>query len=46
MWNFLRGGATFIPGATSISESRVSELYLDRIGICYYIAHVTTTALN
>ena len=46
MWKFLRGGATFIPGATSISESRVSELYLDRIGICYYIAHVTTTALN
>ena len=23
MWKFLRGGATFIPGATSIPESRV-----------------------
>ena len=24
MWKFLRGGATFIPGATSIPDSRVA----------------------
>ena len=27
MWKFLRGGATFIPGATSIPESRVPVPY-------------------
>ena len=26
MWKFLRGGATVIPGATFIPESRVSAL--------------------
>ena len=25
MWKFLRGGATFIPGGTSIPESRVND---------------------
>ena len=25
MWKILRGGATFIPGATSIPESRVDQ---------------------
>ena len=38
MWNFLGGGATVIPGATSIPESRVgadwfnsSSIFLDSI---------------
>ena len=28
MWKFFRGGATFIPGATSIPESRVHEVFV------------------
>ena len=33
MWKFLRGGATVIPGATFIPESRVPRCYLkDYIG--------------
>ena len=37
MWKFLRGGATFIPGATSIPESRVLEelINLRKIELIY-----------
>ena len=31
MWKFLRGGATFIPGATSIPESRVNSLKISKL---------------
>ena len=30
MWKFLRGGATIIPGATFIPESRVNKIKLVR----------------